>query len=174
MRLLSADWRKTILLSNNTRNLHREPFDLWMYSGKGWLQGLVWELEAPYDGLLALATLVEGEYFKLNTAPYLFTIRERELGACSLVPCQICPLFPCSRIFFLICSLYHIFTCSYLQNVFKGLEKQSEIGLLSLFEHYKSCEVSFTWLLMFMWFVAYFCQGETRSRSSGFLITKIS
>lgn len=27
------------------------------------------------------------------------------------------------------------------KNIFKGLEKQSEIGLLSLFEHYKSCEV---------------------------------
>ncbi|KAL9961433.1 hypothetical protein ACROYT_G030371 [Oculina patagonica] len=27
------------------------------------------------------------------------------------------------------------------KNVFKGLEKQSDIGLLSLFEHYKSCEV---------------------------------
>ena len=30
------------------------------------------------------------------------------------------------------------------QNVFKGLDKQSDIGLLSLFEHYKSCEVSKT------------------------------
>lgn len=27
------------------------------------------------------------------------------------------------------------------KNVFKGIEKQSDIGLLSLFEHYKSCEV---------------------------------
>lgn len=27
------------------------------------------------------------------------------------------------------------------KNIFRGLEKQSEIGLLSLFEHYKSCEV---------------------------------
>ncbi|KAJ7319204.1 hypothetical protein OS493_036367 [Desmophyllum pertusum] len=27
------------------------------------------------------------------------------------------------------------------KNVFKGLEKQSDIGLMSLFEHYKSCEV---------------------------------
>jgi len=27
------------------------------------------------------------------------------------------------------------------QNVFKGLDKQSDVGLLSLFEHYKSCEV---------------------------------
>ncbi|CAH3185740.1 unnamed protein product, partial [Porites lobata] len=42
-------------------------------------------------------------------------------------------------IFFIMVNVFKGFRLSF--NVFKGIDKQSEIGFLSLFEHYKSCEV---------------------------------
>ncbi|CAH3149231.1 unnamed protein product, partial [Porites lobata] len=47
-----------------------------------------------------------------------------------------------------VCTGFHCITnlrrfshVTVFLNVFKGIDKQSEIGFLSLFEHYKSCEV---------------------------------
>lgn len=60
----------------------------------------------------ALATLVEGEYF--DTARNLAIIRKLKLGACSLVPFQTRPMFPCSLRFslFLPCITFScILTC---------------------------------------------------------------
>ena len=69
MRLLPAVWRKTILLSflhfhwlfpltaRETSSGNRSIYKLLF---KGWLQGLVWEMEAPSDGLLSCGHVSSG------------------------------------------------------------------------------------------------------------------
>ena len=44
-------------ISARNVNLLKEPLYLEIYSGNGWLQGLVWKMEAPNDKLLTLHRL---------------------------------------------------------------------------------------------------------------------